>query len=164
MIEQLDAVYVPNLIVDSTTESSSVGWHFRNSEQSAAAHADLSHLPSHQGVDPVAPLRKLQMELREILSWEDDFPKPNAVALWLADQVLEFAADAEILPTRLRPSPDGGVILAFRKGDLYAKIEVFNDGEVYVALSGYEGTPRVWPVTGEGRIRKALVDIRDYLG
>lgn len=131
----------------------------------SVAQLFLQHIPRlSEGRDPVAHLGRLLRDLWLTPHIDDDCPEPNRQALHLAERVLGAALDLEYLPHRVRRAPDGGIILAYRRGNAYGKLEVFNDGDLYVAISGGV-EPRVWPVaTADSDIAAAIETIRGHVG
>lgn len=104
------------------------------------------------GTDLVEVVR----ELLELESIERDWnglgsepPAPNAIAgairvLWA------LKATWMIRPERVAPSAEGGVGIAFRRGQKFASIESLNSGEIIVLISDGTGSPRAWEIDTSG--------------
>ncbi len=131
---------------------------------SANSACVTAFLPLRGGTDPGARIGNLQRDLKTLSFWSEEDERPNPLAIHLALQLLETANTLGMWPSRLRSSPDGGVILAFRKGEMYGKLEAFNDGEILAATSGYSATPDVWRAMGAVAAKEALEKIRTHLG
>lgn len=141
---------------------------FASSSATPSDTRALRHKPESTGRDPVAALRTLIEQLTTLgADWADDeSPEPNALALNMCERALQVAANHDLLPSRLRPSPDGGVLLAFQKGSRYGKVEIFNDGDAYLAISGFNYTqPQVFPLRSDlSGLPGAIEIIRSHLG
>jgi hypothetical protein len=89
---------------------------------------------------------------------------PNDVAYTLASTILDELEANHLPPTRLMPSVEGGIGLAFVEGGNRAYLEVCNTGETVVAIYGTQGEPEVWEIDATQAARKAAIDrIRVYL-
>jgi hypothetical protein len=89
---------------------------------------------------------------------------PSAVtALW-AKSATGLADGIGLTPIAIVPSPENGIGIAFRRGQRYGDIEIFNSGEILAVISDGSGKPNVWEVepTISG-MADALRTIRDYL-
>lgn len=71
---------------------------------------------------------------------------PNAVAIGNALQCLEDLHSQALLPVRINPSSDEGILMEFLRGDRVILIEVFNTGEVAVVEKNAFGE-RLFDVT-----------------
>lgn len=71
---------------------------------------------------------------------------PNSIAVSRSLTLVRQLGYWELLPSRISPSVEGGVVLGFRKNGHYAGIEVSNDGEVIGLTTDYAGKINVWDV------------------
>ena len=71
---------------------------------------------------------------------------PATMAVELAREVLQIAADFELAPCSIDASLDGGVCVSFVCSDHYADIECFNSGETLAVVSKGGEQTQVWAV------------------
>jgi hypothetical protein len=91
-------------------------------------------------------------------------PAPNATAMAHAEDVLEVLWELDLEPTSVGPCADGGVAIAFTRGNRAALLECFNSGEITSGTSNGPGTTRVHDVMPDKQdLRSSLEEIRDYL-
>ncbi|MEX2213626.1 MAG: hypothetical protein WD768_05835, partial [Phycisphaeraceae bacterium] len=81
-------------------------------------------------------------------------PAVNAKALAAARSVLVRLRDVGILPLRVMPSVEGGVVFVLAAPPRYADIECFNNGKVMIGLSPDDDDSRVVEVTRSSLIRE----------
>jgi hypothetical protein len=93
---------------------------------------------------------------------EDSIASPTPRASASADCALRLLAGLGLQPTRLSPSPEGGVCIAFSQWDRYADLQFLNSGEVVATYSG-EGVdaPQISPV--ESDLAAACQTLRVFL-
>jgi hypothetical protein len=90
---------------------------------------------------------------------------PNEAAADHARTVVLWAGQLGVEVSAITPSAEDGIGVVFRRGNLYADIECYNDGSVLAVTSDGSGDPRVWEVgSSPAGIAEALGRIRDYLG
>jgi hypothetical protein len=89
---------------------------------------------------------------------------PNDDARKLAAGILDLLEASLLPPTRLMPSAEGGIALAFVSGDCQAGIEIYNTGEIAAATWSAQGAPIVWDLeNSESALKKAIEQIRVHL-
>jgi len=86
---------------------------------------------------------------------------PNAIAIYWAGRVLDVVRQAGFCPERVTPSAEGGVAVTFCKGQMYADLECFNDGQILAVFSDRQHEPIVWEVNLD-RLESSLERIREY--
>ena len=74
--------------------------------------------------------------------------RPNAVACAFAIEAIRALDEAGLEATDIDPSVENGICLSFLRGDKYAHIECFNDGEVVGVISTLHGDAQIWEVDG----------------
>lgn len=88
---------------------------------------------------------------------------PNAVAMNIAKRVLGQLDNVGFQPTRIDPSEDEGVCIAFRNGDNYADVECFNNGDILAVTSNAKArSRRVWDVSKQG-LGQSIAQIRKFI-
>jgi hypothetical protein len=98
--------------------------------------------------------------------WDSyDAPAPSPIARTLAVRVLDELVDSELTPSKVLPSAEGGVTIAFSATDSrrYADIECFNTGEVLAVTSDRQSEPTVWPVGTESSVKDTIERIAAFL-
>jgi hypothetical protein len=104
-------------------------------------------------LDEVLPFTKswihaFEKQLDEMRSLAHDWNSygsapPNALAIWNTTNILENLNRIDFAPTNIAPSAEEGVVVSFVKGDRYAVIECYNDGEILAAFSEGARDPEV---------------------
>ena len=110
---------------------------------------------------------KLHEELDQLKSLPPDWDSygadpPNGAALAAAGAILQGLRSAELAPDLVLPSAEGGVAIAFVRGDRYADVECLNDGDVLIGLSDDRGAHRVWE-TSLRLFPEDTTAIRDFI-
>lgn len=72
---------------------------------------------------------------------------PNEVARRSAAFVLNMLHNRNLVPTRVVPSTDEAVCIAFESGTNYADIECYNTGELIAIISKGRGQSEIWDVS-----------------
>jgi hypothetical protein len=89
---------------------------------------------------------------------------PNETARTLARRILDSLEVISFPPTRVMPSVEGGIGLAFVEQDNRADIEVYNTGEIAAAIYSALQAPETWTVPDTERSLKTMIDrIRVHL-
>lgn len=89
---------------------------------------------------------------------------PNETARALTLHILSSLEVSCLPPTRVMPSVEGGIGLAFVEQDKRADVEVYNTGEVAAAIYSGLGAPETWAVGDTERSLKTTIDrIRVHL-
>lgn len=89
--------------------------------------------------------------LKSMKSLRDDWngmgsAAPSTFARLQAMEALEILLDKTFCPDKVVPSAEDGVAISFRKGDRYALVECYNNGEVAAATSVDGGRIDSWDV------------------
>lgn len=89
---------------------------------------------------------------------------PSRTAISTMRTVLGLVAAADLNPSSIDPSAEGGVCVSFGTADHYADIECFNTGEIFAVRSDENGEAKAWRVdpTVES-IEQAATKIRGFL-
>jgi hypothetical protein len=69
---------------------------------------------------------------------------PNRDAIRIAHEVIDILHAKGYEAHELSPSADGGIAISFLKGERYAFIECYNDGDVAAAVFQKQGEPETW--------------------
>jgi hypothetical protein len=89
---------------------------------------------------------------------------PNAFAAGWAKRAVRMAEKLKLTPLAVIPSAESGIGIAFRRGELYADLEIFNSGEILAVTSDRREFPKVWEVEASNSgIIEALRAIREYI-
>ncbi|MBU0514869.1 MAG: hypothetical protein KJ621_08865 [Proteobacteria bacterium] len=91
-------------------------------------------------------------KLNEFRSLDDNWNEygseaPNELALAAAREVLIVLQKVGLAPSRLAPSAEDGVGISFYKGNKYANIECFNDGEIWATISDPPKEAEIWQLS-----------------
>jgi hypothetical protein len=99
------------------------------------------------------------------LGWDSyDAEPPDELALRITRDILKMLEQEAMPPSRLLPSREGGVTISFAEGPRRAEIEIYNSGEVAVAIYTPTDVLRVWELNAESRsVREAIASIRVHL-
>lgn len=114
-------------------------------------------------------LGSLAKRLSEISVLENDWDgygadRPSERAIRAAQDSLQALVEANLQPTSVDPSAEGGVCISFRKNGRYADIEFFNSGEVLAVTSTGHDDSKVWQVSEHGRsLPLAVEKIRRFI-
>jgi hypothetical protein len=91
-----------------------------------------------------------------------DSQAPNDLSMSLARGVV-LSSLATIVPTRVVPSAEGGVVVYFAQHGKYADIECLNSGQILGTLSSGAGSdPKVWPIHPK-QIAAAIQKIEQFI-
>jgi hypothetical protein len=93
-------------------------------------------------------------------------PPPNEQSINTAWQLFCRLNIRQILPTRIMPSPEGGVALCFsRRSGRYADLECFNNGKTMGATSDGRGNVEVFKVDlhNEQEVEHVIFRIGQFL-
>jgi len=74
------------------------------------------------------------------------FCPPSEDSMETAFELFCRLTDNQVFPTRVLPSPEGGVGLCFSRNDRYADLECFNSGNTLAAISDRHGKVDVFEV------------------
>lgn len=112
--------------------------------------------------------KAMEAELKRMASlpvgWDSyDAEPPSADAIRLATRVLSACIAADLPPSRVRPSVEGGVAVTFLVDGGYADIECFNDGTMVAGRSLPPKPPLAWDVE-LANLSTAIEKIRHELG
>ena len=89
---------------------------------------------------------------------------PNALARKNAWRILVNLYSAELAPTRVLPSSEGGIAFSFVSGSKRGEIETYNTGEIIAAKYSDTGSPEIWEVQDNDDALSAAIDaINVYL-
>jgi hypothetical protein len=89
---------------------------------------------------------------------------PNETARMLAAKVLTALEYEALPPSRLLPSAEGGIALAFAQGDGRAEIEIYNTGEIAAVAYSGDDEPAAWDLDAtDAAIRSTIEQIRVHL-
>lgn len=89
---------------------------------------------------------------------------PNEMARVLAARVLALLEVAVLPPTRLLPSAEGGIALAFARGNGRAEIEIYNTGEIAAVAYSGDDEPTAWDLDeSDAAIKSTIERIRVHL-
>lgn len=75
-----------------------------------------------------------------------EFSPPNADSIDRAWELFCRLNMRHVIPTRILPSPEGGVALCFSRNGRYADFECFNSGSTMVAMSDRRGKVDVFEI------------------
>lgn len=94
-----------------------------------------------------------------------DSDPPNKVAINTSRTVVNALVDINIIPAKVVPSAEGGVGIVIERGDRYANVECFNDGDVTAGFTDFASSPTVEFVemTKSG-LQTLGSHIREFLG
>ncbi|MEI6233852.1 MAG: hypothetical protein WCT04_12410 [Planctomycetota bacterium] len=116
--------------------------------------------------NPLSDFKKRLQALGQLrLNWNSyDAEPPNQIAVGTATLVLELASTIGVVPTRVDPSAENGIVLSFVNGNRYSDIECFNSGDVCGAMHDRAQEPVVWNIGSEPiDLRAALKTIRGFI-
>ncbi len=89
---------------------------------------------------------------------------PSARAIELTEAVLNGLRDRFVAPSRIVASVEGGVGVCFSRGNRYADLECFNNGEIVGVVYAGLGHPRVIEATAEpAALTAAIEDIVAFI-
>lgn len=96
--------------------------------------------------------------------WDSyDAEAPNEKSIVTAEKIIRILYELNYEPTRIVPSVDGGIVISFFEGDLYADIECLNSGEILAVESNSYDQPEPWIVYPDhGNIKSTVGRIRDF--
>ncbi len=99
------------------------------------------------------------------LNWDTyNAEPPNETARTLARRILDSLEVISFPPTRVMPSVEGGIGLAFVEQDNRADLEVYNTGEIAAVIYSALKAPETWTVPDTDRSLKTTIDrIRVHL-
>jgi len=90
---------------------------------------------------------------------------PTRDSIDAAREILRALADAELEPTSVDPSAEGGVCLSFQRGGRYGDIECFNSGGILAVTSTGPDDTNVWEIERSSvQLGRALSRIRTFIG
>lgn len=92
-------------------------------------------------------------------SYGSPSPSPESVAI--AAVIVTASFDANLPPTAVVPSAEGGVGIVYRRDGKHADIECFNDGEIVALTAHQDGPPHTWTVSPD-EIDSTIRSIRDF--
>ncbi len=95
----------------------------------------------------------------------ENFSAPTEESIESAWELLCRLNIRHVLPTRILPSPEGGVALCFSRNGRYADFECFNAGNTMVAMSDKKGKVRVFAInlTNEKEVDDVILAIGQFL-
>lgn len=83
---------------------------------------------------------------------------PNATARTNAWRILANLDTAELAPTRVLPSSEGGIAFSFISGSNRAEIETYNTGEIVAAIYSIADSPKIWEVQNNNDALSAAIE------
>jgi hypothetical protein len=114
-------------------------------------------LPSTIHSDKVRSLLALQE------NWDGDgAPAPNMVAGLNADRIMTTLRELDFHESRIMPSVEGGIAIAFQSGNKYSDLEALNSGAILAVRSDRRSDPVVWEIQ-PAAISETLKALRDFL-
>ena len=89
---------------------------------------------------------------------------PEPATQTLASVMLRQLHAAELAPTRIVASAEGGIAICFVRGDKYADIEFLNSGEILGVASNRRDRPTIWSIDpGLRELASAILRISNFL-
>jgi hypothetical protein len=86
---------------------------------------------------------------------------PNDMARMVAAKVLTLLESVAMPPSRLLPSAEGGIALAFARGNGRAEIEIYNTGEIAAMAYSGDEEPTAWDLDdSDAAIKSTIEQIR----
>jgi hypothetical protein len=96
---------------------------------------------------------------------EEGAERPNSVSYKNAREVLYAAYFVSMPIEYTTASASSGIVVCFKRGDVYADIECFNSGEIWAIVSSRNGNPQTWQVElGRASVEAALREINSLVG
>jgi hypothetical protein len=89
--------------------------------------------------------------------------RPGVFAIGAARNSLQALAEANLQPSSVDPSAEGGVCISFRRNGRYADIEFFNNGEILAVTSTGHNDSKVWQVDRGRSLPVAIEKIRRFI-
>jgi len=111
----------------------------------------------------------VMLDLRKMRHLNDNWnglgsAPPNSHAIWNAQDVISILHKVDFAPSQISPSAEEGVGISFVKGDKYAIIECYNDGDIAVAFSDGQGKTDIWEIgTSNSEIKETIDRLVAYL-
>ena len=87
---------------------------------------------------------------------------PNKTAAEYASRVLSALEDLDFQPSAIDPSSDEGICISFRKHNLYADVECFNNGEVFAETKVDGEEPTIWAIEPQ-EINETITKINSFI-
>jgi hypothetical protein len=89
---------------------------------------------------------------------------PNRDAIRNAEGVINILHQKGYEAHRISPSADEGIAISFLKGERYAFIECYNDGDIAAAVFQKQGEPVTWDCGGsDSELTETIERIFEYL-